>query len=82
MIHDVLTQLVRKRALVLGVLAAAIGIVSCRSQLGGKCAKKSDCSLGLYCDLDKAVCADRGQLLKKEAEKVYIFPIPSKAKPR
>ena len=59
-----------------------IGVTSCRSQLGGKCTKKDDCALGLYCDLEKEICADRGQLLKKEAEKIYVYPIPSKVKPK
>ena len=57
-------------------------LASCRSQLGGKCSKKGECALGLYCDLEKEVCADRGQLLKTEAEKVYVYPIPSKTKPK
>ena len=64
------------------VAMATIFLVSCRSQLGGKCAKKGDCALGLYCDIEKEVCADRGQLLKKEAEKIYVYPIPTRAKPQ
>ena len=64
------------------VLLALVTLASCRSQLGGKCAKKDDCALGLYCDLEKEICADRGQLLKKEAEKIYIYPIPTRAKPK
>ena len=71
------------RSAPIGLFAlAAIFLVSCHSQLGGKCAKKGDCALGLYCDMEKEVCADRGQLLKKEAEKIYVYPIPTRAKPQ
>ncbi|MEE2786499.1 MAG: hypothetical protein VX589_04105 [Myxococcota bacterium] len=81
MMRKIATRSARRIAFVIGLMMA-LGLSSCRSQLGGKCAKKDDCALGLYCDLEKEVCADRGQLLKKEAEKIYIFPIPSKVKPR
>jgi hypothetical protein len=50
----------------------------CRSRLGGDCEANDDCGLGLYCDLEKKVCDDRGKLLKKQAEEVYVYPIPGK----
>ena len=59
-------------------LIGLMGLMGCRSQLGGKCKKKNDCALGLYCDLEKEVCDDRGKLLKKQAEEIYVYPIPAK----
>ena len=50
----------------------------CRNRLGGPCKVKDDCALGLYCDLEKEVCEDRGKLLKKQAEQIYVYPIPAK----
>ena len=60
------------------LLVGCIGLMGCRSQLGGKCKSKDDCALGLYCDLEKEVCDDRGKLLKKQAEEIYVYPIPAK----
>ena len=56
---------------------AAFLFTGCRSSLGGPCKKKNDCALGLYCDLEKEVCDDRGKLLKKQAEEIYVYPIPA-----
>ena len=53
-------------------------VLGCRSRLGGPCKTKDDCGLGLYCDLDKEVCDDRGKLLKKQAEEIYVYPIPAR----
>ena len=65
--------------LILSVLLIGLmGLIGCRSQLGGKCKSKDDCAWGLYCDLDKEVCDDRGKLLKKQAEEIYVYPIPAK----
>ena len=55
-----------------------MGLMGCRSQLGGKCKSKDDCALGLYCDVEKEVCDDRGKLLKKQAEEIYVYPIPAR----
>ena len=63
--------------LVMFCLVSAL-FMGCRSQLGGKCKSKDDCALGLYCDLEKEVCDDRGKLLKKQAEEIYVYPIPPK----
>ena len=52
--------------------------LGCRSRLGGPCKTKDDCGLGLYCDLEKEVCDDRGKLLKKQAEEIYVYPIPAR----
>ena len=61
--------------LLMSLIALSFG---CRSQLGGTCKSKDDCALGLYCDLEKEVCDDRGKLLKKQAEEIYVYPIPAK----
>ncbi|MBV71218.1 MAG: hypothetical protein CMH52_07690 [Myxococcales bacterium] len=68
-----------KRALLFLLLATSI--LSCRNQIGSPCKKKGDCALGLYCDLERELCDDRGKLLKKKAEKIYIYPIPPKTTP-
>ena len=60
------------------VVLLALSIFGCRSRLGGPCKTKDDCGLGLYCNLDKEVCDDRGKLLKKQAEEIYVYPIPPK----
>ena len=61
------------------IILSAVVFFGCRSRLGGPCKSKDDCSLGLYCNLEKEVCDDRGKLLKKQAEEIYVYPIPPKA---
>ena len=61
------------------VILGTVLTVGCRSRLGGKCASNDDCALGLYCNLDKEICDDRGKLLKRKAEETYVYPIPAKA---
>ena len=66
------------------LMLCALGVVllfGCRSRLGGECESNGDCALGLYCDLEKKICDDRGKLLKKQAEEIYVYPIPSKKAP-
>ena len=61
------------------LMFCVLTLVGCRSRLGGTCKTKSDCALGLYCDADRKVCEDRGKLLKKQAEEIYVYPIPAPA---
>ena len=79
------TQRALRRCLLISLaLTALVSLVlsGCRSRIGGPCEADDDCGLGLYCNLDKEVCADRGQLLKKQAEEIYVYPIPPKAGPK
>ena len=59
-------------------IVCVLTLFGCRSRLGGPCKTKDDCGLGLYCDEERSVCEDRGKLLKKQAEEIYVYPIPAK----
>ena len=60
------------------ILFCVISLWGCRGRLGAPCTSKDGCALGLYCDLEREVCEDRGKLLKKKAEEIYVYPIPAK----
>ncbi|MEE2755498.1 MAG: hypothetical protein VYA30_02500 [Myxococcota bacterium] len=63
------------------LVVLVVSTLSCRNQIGHPCKEKGDCALGLYCDLEREICDDRGKLLKKKAEKIYVYPIPPKTAP-
>ena len=63
------------------IVCAAAVLTSCRAKVGEACQSEDGCALGLYCDLEREVCADRGQLLKKGAAETYVYPIPPKTAP-
>ncbi len=65
------------RILALSALLLLV-LSGCRSRLGGDCDSNDGCALGLYCNMEKKVCEDRGRLLKKQAEEIYVYPIPGK----
>ena len=65
------------QTVILCLTVVGVLMLGCRNRLGGPCKTKSDCALGLYCDLEKEVCEDRGKLLKKQAEEIYVYPIPA-----
>ena len=66
------------QTVILGLIFVGVLVWGCRNRLGEPCKTKDDCALGLYCDLEKEVCEDRGKLLKKQAEEIYVYPIPAK----
>ena len=56
-------------------------MVGCRAGLGEACDGADTCALGLYCDMEREVCDDRGKLLKKGAAETYVYPIPTNTAP-
>ncbi len=66
------------RSYILLIFASTLVLTSCRARIGEPCQEADGCALGLYCDMEREVCDDRGKLLKKGAAETYVYPIPPK----